>query len=199
MPVHPHVRGDGSVSWGGDDPNGGSPPRAWGRPAPQPPTAAGPPVHPHVRGDGSTLAPPSNQPRGSPPRAWGRHRPNNTAPHNSRFTPTCVGTARYRHWHAVGARGSPPRAWGRPDLAQLADALFRFTPTCVGTAATPYTSPPPAPVHPHVRGDGSRAGSHVSRRAGSPPRAWGRRRLVSARKGVRGFTPTCVGTAVRLA
>jgi len=53
-------------------------------------------------------------------------------------------------------------------------------------------------VHPHVRGDGSCSRSLGLLRRGSPPRAWGRHHLATARGAARRFTPTCVGTAAVL-
>ena len=92
-PVHPHVRGDGSLRRAFSLVSCGSPPRAWGRPVDPgidpdtlrfTPTCVGTAiwscaphrhyaVHPHVRGDG--------------------HGPVRLAHHVARFTPTCVGTA----------------------------------------------------------------------------------------------------------
>ena len=55
----------------------------------------------------------------------------------------------------------------------------RFTPTCVGKA--------------------HRTAQMRLRAAGSPPRAWGRRRIARQRGSSWRFTPTCVGKAVVLA
>jgi len=72
------------------------------------------------------------------------------------------------------AHGSPPRAWGQSERppAHHIDGL----------------------VHPHGRGDNTRASQQAGLSHGSPPRAWGQstERLVS-RLGAR-FTPTGVGT-----
>src|SRR5690606_20106322 len=164
----------------------GSPPRAWGRRAPQAlrevhdrftPTCVGTTpsgsqpspahsVHPHVRGDDVI----------EPATELGR----------MRFTPTCVGTTCCRpksasrfavHPHvrgddatptarARGGYGSPPRAWGRRIRDHWRDHAWRFTPTCVGT--TPGACGPRwlSTVHPHVRGDDWRAPERI--RAGGP-------------------------------
>ncbi len=173
-PVHPHVRGDGACCVSRCVFDGGSPPRAWGRPhvfaghhsLPRfTPTCVGtaatptqgkpwPAVHPHVRGDGDAHV------------FAGHHYP-----------------------------GSPPRAWGRQQAAALLRLLLRFTPTCVGTATWPRDSPMRSPVHPHVRGDGHFNASMAAPAIGSPPRAWGRRSKVPELERHHRFTPTCVGTA----
>ena len=134
MPVHPHVRGDGSPRYGNFRATAGSPPRAWGRLGLVrfrvvnlrfTPTCVGtattaafapcaPTVHPHVRGDG------------------------------------CGTTTSTKRRH-----GSPPRAWGRRRRPRPRNARQRFTPTCVGTASTPWLQSRLRSVHPHVRGDGS--------------------------------------------
>src|SRR5690606_18943882 len=111
-------------------------------------------------------------------------------------TPTRVGTAQRTRSHEPGetvhphARGdgletrarlvdqagSPPRAWGRrqPGVERL--PAVRFTPTRVGTAATPPGAARRQSVHPHARGDGDVGHGVELGFAGSPPRAWGRRR-----------------------
>ena len=49
-------------------------------------------------------------------------------------------------------------------------------------------------VHPHVRGDDVSVRAIISPLIGSPPRAWGRRRIRTCQAYVLRFTPTCVGT-----
>ena len=153
---------------------------------------------------------------GSPPRAWGQRSDGNKFPCRHRFTPTGVGTTRAFACPACPACGSPPRAWGQlkkyplsrnwptvhphgrgdnstgPSIPSGPDRFtptgvgtthgavvfavncYRFTPTGVGT-----TPAPPARVNPCC---------------GSPPRAWGQRRLASQQTDVLRFTPTGVGT-----
>ena len=175
--VHPHGRGDNSLTRPNVACNAGSPPRAWGQcrmrqPSPsQPrftPTGVGTirgryrrrsstAVHPHGRGDNPLLASSQTAPCGSPPRAWGQS--------CGEFSPR---------------------------------AVLRFTPTGVGTMhvwVDPYGSPT---VHPHGRGDNSMTRSPRIRCSGSPPRAWGQcirraRQIETAR-----FTPTGVGTSTAL-
>jgi hypothetical protein len=113
----------------------------------------------------------------------------------TRFTPMCIGTASLEdsepihfsvHPHVRGdgpfvqleqgrGCGSPPRAWGRLTQWRATRRLIRFTPTCVGTAPALASAPDPGAVHPHVRGDGSRASDRSSGISSSPPRGWGRR------------------------
>jgi len=176
---------------------------------------SGPAVHPHVRGDGAMKTLQLLDASGSPPRAWGRRPGGWRAVLRHRFTPTCVGTAaRQRcprqqatvHPHVRGDglererqprthRGSPPRAWGRRAARPRGRRRRRFTPTCVGTATRQAAARRGAAVHPHVRGDGVFPVPAPPVRAGSPPRAWGRREgWRRDRRAVR-FTPTCVGTA----
>src|SRR5690606_7189550 len=68
------------------------------------------------------------------------------------------------------------------------------TPTCVGTTAQRQAGAGWWPVHPHVRGDNSSRAVSRPSGPGSPPRAWGQRRLLGAPAGDGRFTPTCVGT-----
>jgi len=174
--VHPHVRGDSAFASSAVRSPTGSPPRAWGQPYHNPPSAASyrftptcvgtaawthcnqrtSTVHPHVRGDSQPRTDEGMAEVGSPPRAWGQH------------------------W--LGSRNSP---------------LCRFTPTCVGTARTnPCTRHRPT-VHPHVRGDSRNVPERPRGRGGSPPRAWGQPCRRGPLADGRRFTPTCVGTAGR--
>ena len=172
------------------------------------------PVHPHVRGDDWCGRCPVGVCVGSPPRAWGRRAGVDSHCATSRFTPTCVGTtppplspaqqpAVHPHVRGDDARlsspsqpknGSPPRAWGRLAAGKALSTIRRFTPTCVGTTSLRSALSIGSTVHPHVRGDDASYPTCRMASSGSPPRAWGRRCLVSALPaGVR-FTPTCVGT-----
>ena len=152
---------------------------------------------------------------GSPPRAWGRLAGVLSVHCGARFTPTGVGTATAPagppssapvHPHGRGdgldrhpgswyCRGSPPRAWGRPAQGCTRLHVVRFTPTGVGTAPPWLRRVARDAVHPHGRGDGGRAQPVVVAHAGSPPRAWGRRRQPRGGSTYPRFTPTGVGTA----
>ena len=93
------------------------------------------------------------------------------------------------------ASGSPPHAWGQLSAPGGNGGSDRFTPTCVGTARQRISSMMNMAVHPHMRGDSIGIGVSPASSIGSPPHAWGQRRLRPPNIGNRGFTPTCVGTA----
>ena len=172
--VHPHVRGECSVTLSTRPAHTGSPPRAWGMRLVRLPrrqadrftptcvgNAHGEPlgilrlaVHPHVRGE-------------------------------------CDSCNRLPTLPA----GSPPRAWGMRASVHDAGALFRFTPTCVGNAAIGAATPWSRSVHPHVRGECIAKGIRKLLAYGSPPRAWGMLQAGQTHPQTHRFTPTCVGNA----
>ena len=161
--------------------------------------------------------PPQFSCHGSPPRAWGRRFKVSGIEDEVRFTPTSVGktntfiaviTFQTVHPHERGedlmsasvlssALGSPPRAWGRLLLAESLPITFRFTPTSVGKTRSPWWEARLAAVHPHERGEDSRANAPASMPSGSPPRAWGRPAPVGRVAPGRRFTPTSVGKTPR--
>ncbi len=175
--VHPHTRGDDSVTLASSTAASGSPPHAWGRRGDGflieagvrfTPTRVGttglrhiPPqhgaVHPHTRGDDDRCQIPSFSGSGSPPHAWGRRtKYHDNVPHG-RFTPTRVGTTPcLKFWH-------------KPDT-----------------------------VHPHTRGDDSFPQIVPVVGDGSPPHAWGRRSVTGCYRASCRFTPTRVGTTGRV-
>src|SRR5262249_55484831 len=134
-----------------------------------------------------------------------------------RFTPTCVGKTASPpesgrgisvHPHVRGEDdlfrpefshrlGSPPRAWGRLPYAWSVVGLDRFTPTCVGKTVAPVLIGQALMVHPHVRGEDVRVWPAVAVVGGSPPRAWGRRAVLTSADLPERFTPTCVGKTGR--
>src|SRR5208282_4979261 len=90
--------------------------------------------------------------------------------------------------------GSPPRAWGQHALCHRGIWSGRFTPTGVGTTIAIPLGIAITPVHPHGRGDNAikmRINLFV---VGSPPRAWGQRKLNHYSSPPSRFTPTGVGT-----
>ena len=171
-------------------------------------------VHPHACGDDLHRLEQPHQSIGSPPRVWGRLARERHVELQNRFTPTRVGTTATRpapppcptvHPHACGdddrpewtmlsVHGSPPRVWGRPSRWSSPRLGWRFTPTRVGTTATPYMVSSRSPVHPHACGDDAQAQQPTSNPAGSPPRVWGRRRVLLLQVVPVRFTPTRVGT-----
>ncbi len=172
-------------------------------------------VHPHARGDGASGMNGVVAIFGSPPRPWGRPVRRRQCLRRARFTPTPVGTARRTGWppstiavhpHARGDGpaelapaaddpGSPPRPWGRRSSGRTNVSRSRFTPTPVGTASCRSGTSDCATVHPHARGDGRASLTTQYRRAGSPPRPWGRPLVGRLDARWARFTPTPVGTA----
>ena len=172
LPVHPHVRGEKVIAKHSAIPEGGSPPRAWGKAFLYcllyflrrfTPTCVGKrvthgchtrswAVHPHVRGEKGNVALVLAEPLGSPPRAWGKVYIRPATKSGARFTPTCVG------------KSTMLSKWGY----------------CI-------------PVHPHVRGEKFCAPLPVENPLGSPPRAWGKVQSGEYPSGKARFTPTCVG------
>src|SRR5690606_23796791 len=128
------------------------------------------------------------------PRAWGRLYSQVCEYDNTRYTPTRVGTTHNPlrfppappvHPHARGddapslaeqfyRDGTPPRAWGRANRHRHSDHRGRYTPTRVGTTLADTPRELPNSVHPHARGDDLEPRKRLSRKLGTPPRAWGR-------------------------
>ncbi len=92
--------------------------------------------------------------------------------------------------------GSPPRAWGQLFSKWILFANHRFTPTCVGTTKKGTLGIGYQTVHPHVRGDNLLRPGAYRVKDGSPPRAWGQRKLKNIVHPSCRFTPTCVGTTL---
>ena len=135
------------------------------------------PVHPHTRGD-ICRSPVCRRVQ-------------------TRFTPTRVGTSARPLAVPTSRCGSPPHAWGHlVAIVETASYIHRFTPTRVGTSAIDGDHGRSA-VHPHTRGDIALFGrEQVERVVGSPPHAWGHRRIsIIAQPSPIRFTPTRVGTS----
>ena len=170
-------------------------------------------VHPHMRGEYPAGSQYAERPHASPPHAWGIPIQTTTPVMSPRFTPTCVGntsswppagSSRTVHPHMRGEyfsrtqpfshhRGSPPHAWGILYMYQWQRKLSRFTPTCVGNTRSPGGAPALSTVHPHMRGEYSKAMTFNRSQSGSPPHAWGIPVEHGMAQGVLRFTPTCVG------
>ena len=147
------------------------------------------------------------------PHAWGDwcDQPEIAVP--ARFTPTRVGRfstsalcwrSRSVHPHTRGeiavmvydhrpAAGSPPHAWGDYSIPQPNLYQDRFTPTRVGRLNWHRPSTPPAPVHPHTRGEIAGRLARLDFEHGSPPHAWGDCLPAVHRWHPHRFTPTRVG------
>ncbi len=89
--------------------------------------------------------------------------------------------------------GSSPRAWGRRAAAFAASRFVRFIPTRVGQTFHKQVFHARNPVHPHARGADQERPSRYGPRAGSSPRAWGRRRRHRGGAARHRFIPTRVG------
>ena len=155
----------------------------------------------------------ANEGPGSSPRAWGTRDGRFNIARFLRFIPTCVGNTSRCHFVSRGtpvhphvrgehARrvaagsfgyGSSPRAWGTRPPAESARSGPRFIPTCVGNTRTGARDRRAEPVHPHVRGEHLGVEGLTVALAGSSPRAWGTRILVSGTGVLLRFIPTCVG------
>ena len=191
--VHPHGRGDHGILSLFMRISFGSPPRAWGPPAPArrpagrtrfTPTGVGTTflasvtrvaraVHPHGRGDHTSWVRRFQFRAGSPPRAWG---------------------PLYRSRYGWCESGSPPRAWGPQYRGVYVLATARFTPTGVGTTLLIFVIRLFSSVHPHGRGDHLHRLPAIGGPCGSPPRAWGPLQNLAGELDPDRFTPTGVGT-----
>ena len=195
-----------------------TPPRAWGRL--RQPDPSGKPCwkHPHGRGEdcNNTLTPMLR--RETPPRAWGR--PNIYIRHagRERNTPTGVGKTLFflgcleglgKHPHgrgedlcapalATAKMETPPRAWGRPTGQTNHEHPQGNTPTGVGKTAGLPSWAVMSQKHPHGRGEDSMAVPSRSKRCETPPRAWGRPKLLSGDRLLTRNTPTGVGKTSRI-
>ncbi len=100
-------------------------------------------------------------------------------------------------WSARCSRpGSSPHAWGTLSLTQGSPKPSRFIPTCVGNTVSPAPGVPPAPVHPHMRGEHALSTVKVSQPFGSSPHAWGTLRRHRGPYAGGRFIPTCVGNTI---
>ena len=154
--------------------------------------------HPHVRGEDAAVIEQRSDDWETPPRAWGRLCASVTGPLKAGNTPTCVGktvlavcrsaTTR-KHPHVRGEdrphakrttqpMETPPRAWGRLQKPRREVEAVGNTPTCVGKTSTRLDTRPPLRKHPHVRGEDFSAAYINWSRTETPPRAWGRPRIV---------------------
>ena len=154
-PVHPHMRGEDSATSGGVRRPDGSPPHAWGRPAPLTQQSGSRRFTPTCVGKTLTKA---------------RYSSCETVHPHMRGEDTAAEAAQIR----LG--GSPPHAWGRLVFHFWLCAPFRFTPTCVGKTPPTRTLVSPPAVHPHMRGEDATETPRDERNVGSPPHAWGRQR-----------------------
>ena len=134
-----------------------------------------------------------------------------------RDTPTCVGKSfvcvvsggcNEGHPHVCGEeiqslatllslRWTPPRVWGRAVRLGLTERNCRDTPTCVGKSGSVAGGLTGMGGHPHVCGEERNTSIRDIAKIGTPPRVWGRVRLVYPGDAPDGDTPTCVGKSVQ--
>ena len=89
--------------------------------------------------------------------------------------------------------GSSPRTWGTGTDQCGGAGQGRFIPTHVGNRWQSALHPLPRPVHPHARGEQSKARRISSCSAGSSPRTWGTDKYRRWIGDHRRFIPTHVG------
>ena len=127
-----------------------------------------------------------------------------------RFTPTCVGQTLHQGFGRDVIVGSPPRAWGRRRVGRRLARTTGSPPRAWGRRWRSRSARGRPSVHPHVRGaDDETRGQVVRlnrftptcvgqtnaenatalRMAGSPPRAWGRRRCPLSRRSLPAVHP----------
>ena len=75
LSVHPHIRGEYTLTSTLNKVDIGSPPHAWGILAISVADRGGPPVHPHIRGEYNTQTFSGTTNTGSPPHTWGIRTP----------------------------------------------------------------------------------------------------------------------------
>ncbi len=169
--------------------------------------------HPHGRGEDSRRSPDNSLAMETPPRAWGRRSALPGSCAKVRNTPTGVGKTAAgsapvgparKHPHGRGEDQSrpssrmlspetPPRAWGRQHCLRAQLRRARNTPTGVGKTSGCGWAAWANQKHPHGRGEDLAKGAGSQCPTETPPRAWGRRRvMLSWPRRVRN-TPTGVG------
>ncbi len=154
--------------------------------------------HPHLRGEDHSNFHPSNQRSETPPPAWGRPI-NPPAPFLQPWKhPHLRGEDAPENIGQVNGQETPPPAWGRPRRGQHDLFVKRNTPTCVGKTRLKVETTRHFQKHPHLRGEDCRATPSCQVQIETPPPAWGRRNMPTARQTFMRNTPTCVGKTVNV-
>jgi len=150
---------------------------------------------------------------GTPPRVWGRVKNLSSYRGGVRDTPTCVGKSypcvlrcpqSRGHPHVCGEEklctklytiltGTPPRVWGRVKGCDKLITPLRDTPTCVGKRSSTTEQALSSWGHPHVCGEELSGLFFCNGQLGTPPRVWGRGKILTGIKSSNRDTPTCVG------
>ena len=151
--VHPHARGEQTVTRIFGDDEGGSSPRTWG-------TGLGWLTNSELIG-------------GSSPRTWGTVDGLRNSVHAVRFIPTHVGNSRLS---GLRSRSTTvhPHARGEQALVHAKQLVVaRFIPTHVGNSSARSRCARQSAVHPHARGEQGQCAYVISLEYGSSPRTWG--------------------------
>jgi len=209
-PEHPRVRADDPGTRPTGHEAGGTPPRARGRPEPEP---VGRSIDRNTPACGDDFATTSHNTTelGTPPHARGRHVQRGLDRHQRRNTPACAGTtgcgtrSRGGSCQHPRVRGddrptqpatSPPGGTRRGRCADTGSAC-RNTPACAGTTRTRRPPGSCRSEHPRVRGDDGSSSGRSHPGPGTPPRARGRRHGQLERRPAHRNTPACAGTTRR--
>ena len=170
-------------------------------------------VHPHVCGENVQSSHRKRVHIGTPPRVWGKLLQQACSVGRNRYTPTCVGKTMIGipfaghqkvHPHVCGentsvplssgdASGTPPRVWGKQPVGSPDQPIDRYTPTCVGKTKWGNQIRIMGKVHPHVCGENWVLQFDGHTFQGTPPRVWGKHRMVHTSTNPDRYTPTCVG------
>ena len=172
----PRVRGDDQSPQGRRQCGQGTAPRARGR-------------QPVPRGD---------QPdRGNSPACAGTTWPCAGTSWRAPNSPACAGTTHAATVDRLAGEGTAPRARGRPSTAGTAASVYRNSPACAGTTGRSPGTRSGSREQPRVRGDDDR--SHIASlvRAGTAPRARGRRPRLQRGDHPGGNSPACAGTTAQ--
>ena len=149
-----------------------------------------------MRGENAITAKSGRALFGSPPRAWGKHGYWASFLLRHRITPTCVGKTASVGVSESRAKDHPHvRGENNPIRCSVRDRC-RITPTCVGKTQGASFLFAHIKDHPHVRGENAKAVARWNGTRGSPPRAWGKQRIIEPLTEDERITPTCVGKTV---
>ncbi len=94
---------------------------------------------------------------------------------------------------SIKAMITPPPAWGQPSQVGRPRQDHRYTPTHVGRTHPRDCEQTGPTVHPHSRGENALNLSQAWRISGTPPLAWGERRIRNRDQPAHRYTPTRVG------
>ena len=174
------------------------------------------PEHPHERGENVLVRPAVPPGFGTSPRAWGklpaalgvlafgRNIPTSVGKTSPPTTRTATGT---EHPHERGENGhkqqatsckpgTSPRAWGKQGASARTGRRERNIPTSVGKTSPTTAFHTRITEHPHERGENDVVTFTRKSRAGTSPRAWGKRWRTNRLRQHHRNIPTSVGKTV---